>query len=165
MRRVVLLAAIIALSATASTTAGAEPSRTIDETFTTDVSLVWNAHSCCTIERVVTGTTSFGSFGRLAVDGTYDLVAHYVEPEPGMTGALALTFESRNGDSFTVTGSSDTFAFGEFPPAAAWEITDSTGRFADMQGSGTYTISGPSDLSDAADQTPVTFTFTGSITK
>jgi hypothetical protein len=165
MRRVVLLAAIIALSATIGTTAGAQPTRSVNEAFTVHVGDIGNDNSCCVIDRTLEGQTDFSTLKRLDVAGTYGLVAHYDETDPGMSSELSVTFTSRNGDQFTIAGSSDVFAFGEYPPPAAWEIRDGTGHFAGLEGAGTYTIAGPADPFDNLDTSDITFTFTGSITK
>jgi len=159
-----VLAVLLALAASVAGASATASSKGLDRTITTDVTRIWNANSCCVVERVVDGWATIPSLGRLHATGTYDLVSHFVTPDPGLTGGLVLTLTARNGDSLTIGGSSDLFAFGAAPPASPWEVVSGTGRFAEAAGSGTYTVSGPV-LDDTADTTPLSFAFEGTLAK
>jgi hypothetical protein len=122
------------------------------------VTRVWDANSCCVVERDIEGTVSIPSLGRLRFTGEYDLIAHYVSPTPQMSGLLNLTLVSPSGDSFGITGASDSFGFDDSPPASPWTIDDPTGRFSNLSGSGSYIVSG-------LDTGTLTLSFTGGIAK
>jgi hypothetical protein len=160
MKRVVLLGAVVALMAWAGTASAAAPPRSIDVTASANVTRIWNANSCCALEFVFDGTAKIPSLGRLKFTGVLDLVAHYVPPAPYLTSGLNMTFVAGNGDTFRVSGVSDPFGFDDPPPTAPWAISDATGRFSKVGGSGSYTVSGV----DFGAET-LTFEFVGTLAK
>src|SRR4051794_14263725 len=164
MRWILLSAVAIALSVSAGTASAIAPSRSIDAGFTADVTRVWDQNSCCVIARDLEGKARLSGIGRLRFTGEYDLVVHFVQPNPVETGFLYLRFVAANGDSFAISGASDSFARGELPPAAPWSILDATGRFASYSGSGSYAIAGL-DPASPFDPTPLGISLVGTVTK
>jgi hypothetical protein len=144
MKRVVALGIIVAalVASGAGQASAAAPPMSIDAVLTATVTRVWDANSCCVVERVLEGTATIPSLGRVDFTGAYDLITHYIFPTPQMSSHLFLTFSARNGDTFDIIGDSDFFALDAVPPTTPWAIADQTGRFTEQSGSGTYTVAG-----------------------
>jgi hypothetical protein len=139
-----VLAASVAVLASAAIASAAPPGdRAI--TLTADVSLVWDANSCCVEEWVFHGEARIPSFGKVKLDGTYDLITHYpndTSQSPQQSTLLGLSFVAPNGSTFSVLGSSDLFPANTPQLPGGWSVTSGSGRFSDVAGNGAYAVSG-----------------------
>jgi hypothetical protein len=123
-----------------------------------------NANSCCVVESDLDGTATIPSLGRVNYTGHYDVIVHdnLDLGTQGLSSHLDLTFTAANGDTFEVIADSGDFNFGEDPPPATWGISNASGRFSGLSGSGTYTVAGL-DTTTLAFREAAVFSFTGTI--
>jgi len=145
MKRLIVLVAVAAVVASASTTAGAAPrpvAATLDGTATFVVG--W----CCgSIERL-DGRGVVAGIGAMRFTGSYLHAVNpfltFVEGEGfthpyGVERQLNLTLTAANGDTVVIAGST-TWSEADPAPPLTWAVVSSTGRFAGGSGSGTYDV-------------------------
>lgn len=135
----------VVLAATAAIAAGAPASAggaSVKLNTTLTGTITWGTVWCCGSESEFEGSAVLPALGAVTFTGTW---THGCQgpPDPATTcfRSLRLEFRARDGATLSLSGYNEWVYPLEPPPQElTWSITGGTERFADLSGSGAYTV-------------------------
>jgi hypothetical protein len=136
MKGSLLLGLLIVLTVPGTAFSQPPTTRSLHSDLRATVDTIDNDNSCCVLARHVSGSKNIPGLGSLSYSGEVDLV----QLGGIRSSYLFLQFDDGAGDTFQISGPSEQVSITEPPPPGNWSISNGTGSFATLSGTGTYTL-------------------------